>query len=71
MEVLGCVVIFFYDENFSPIFFFLGDPEFFSPWLSYFLQRLASSFMTQIKSVLCLKKGKVSGVCTSKEEEFK
>ena len=48
MEVLGRVVVFFYDEDFSTVFFFLCNPEFFSPGLSYFFQRLASNLMIEI-----------------------
>jgi len=36
--VLACVVVLFYNEDFSAVFFFLCYPEFFSPVFEYFFQ---------------------------------
>jgi len=36
--VLACVVVLFYDEDFSAVFFFLCYPEFFYPVFEYLFQ---------------------------------
>lgn len=38
MVVLACVVVLFYDEDFSAVLFFLCYPEFFFPVFEYFFQ---------------------------------